>query len=124
MNSDLYILFGNGSRSILVVEPLETPKNTVGSNAIANTMETIANTKMILHHPADPEQFLKEYYEEKDGIYRVRLNSFFPCLDSLPMDMAMSSSKLKSVLSFSSYCAARFFGAAFFFAFEGRLSST
>ncbi|MBB1283533.1 hypothetical protein HRH25_04030 [Flavisolibacter sp. BT320] len=55
-----YIVSGN--EADVSVEPLNEKCRIAASPVISSTMQMIGFSKMILHHPDDPCQFLKEYY--------------------------------------------------------------
>jgi hypothetical protein len=49
----------------VVVEPLLTPKRSRASRTIADSLQIIANAKLMLAYSKEPEQYLKEYFKSK-----------------------------------------------------------
>ena len=52
----------------VVVEPLLTPKRSRTSRTIADSLQIIANAKLMLAYSKEPEQYLKEYFKSKGWI--------------------------------------------------------
>lgn len=49
----------------VIVDPVIKQSFYSVSNTIAYNLQTIGNTRLLLDRPADPFQYLKDYYEEK-----------------------------------------------------------
>jgi hypothetical protein len=57
-----YVVSGTGNE--IFVEPLNISNRIAASPIIASTMQMVGFSKMFLHQPDDPCQFLQEYYQK------------------------------------------------------------
>jgi hypothetical protein len=57
-----YLVTGNEAE--VHVEPLYDKRREAACATISTTMQMVGYSKLILHHPDDPCQFLKEYYNK------------------------------------------------------------
>ncbi|MBB1285162.1 hypothetical protein HRH25_12325 [Flavisolibacter sp. BT320] len=47
------------------VKPLRSPTYNNVNNTISDSLQTIGHTRLMLHQPADPVHYLKDFYRNK-----------------------------------------------------------
>lgn len=57
-----YVVSGNEAE--VIVEPLNEQSRIAASSIICSTMQMVGFSRMIVHHPDDPCEFLKDYYRK------------------------------------------------------------
>lgn len=62
-NKAAYLVTVNGMEVIVSVH--QTDSRFTATKTIADTLQILGNTRLVLAHPANPLEFLKQYYQSK-----------------------------------------------------------